>query len=177
MVETEKQRLSRIKYRNKPEVKKRMLENGRSKYHKDMNDPVKRKEKSDKAKLYRSNNPEYFKRKRYEWYYKNQEFKKQYRKDRSRNIMIQVLHHYSKGRIECICCGEKIIGFLTIDHVNGGGNKHRRELGMRNIAGVNFYEWLKRNKFPDGYQVMCFNCNCGRSRVGGECPHKTVLKE
>lgn len=177
MVETEKERLSRIKYRSKPEIKDKIKIKSREIYHKNMADPTKRKEISDKMKQYRKDNPEYFMRKRKEWYHKNQEFKKQYSRNRLKNIMFEVLTYYSKGNIECICCGENIIGFLTIDHINGGGNKHRRDLGMKNVAGVNFYSWLKRNDFPTGYQVMCFNCNCGRSRVRGECPHKTVLKE
>ena len=36
-----------------------------------------------------------------------------------------------------------------------------------------FYLWLKRNNFPPGYQVLCWNCNCGRSINNGICPHKT----
>lgn len=26
----------------------------------------------------------------------------------------------------------------------------------------------------DRYQLLCFNCNCGRHRNGGVCPHKGV---
>lgn len=25
--------------------------------------------------------------------------------------------------------------------------------------------------FPAEYQILCFNCNIGRSRNGGRCPH------
>lgn len=34
------------------------------------------------------------------------------------------------------------------------------------------YRWLKKQGFPKGdFRVMCFNCNLGRQRNGGECPH------
>src|SRR5579859_8227770 len=36
-----------------------------------------------------------------------------------------VLDHYGWA---CACCGETVVAFLCIDHVNGGGNKHREEL-------------------------------------------------
>jgi hypothetical protein len=32
--------------------------------------------------------------------------------------------------------------------------------------------WLKRNNFPSGYRVLCMNCNHGRKRNGGICPHE-----
>ena len=39
------------------------------------------------------------------------------------------------------------------------------------------YIWLKNNNFPEGFQVLCFNCNCGKARNKGICPHsgKTEL--
>lgn len=69
----------------------------------------------------------------------------------------------------CVCCGESEEIFLTIDHIGGGGNAHRKELGIN--GGERFYAWLVREDFPSGYQTLCFNCNAGRSRNGGMCPH------
>ncbi len=31
----------------------------------------------------------------------------------------------------CECCGEEEIGFLTIDHIDGKGAEHRREIGIK----------------------------------------------
>jgi hypothetical protein len=59
---------------------------------------------------------------------------------------------------------------LTIDHLSGGGNKHRTEIGLH--GGVEFYRWLKRNDYPKEFQVLCWNCNIGRAQNGGICPHK-----
>lgn len=67
----------------------------------------------------------------------------------------------------CTCCGETELAFLTIDHIDGGGTKHRELIGF----GQRFYSWLKTNGYPQGYQVLCYNCNCAKSFSGG-CPHK-----
>jgi len=72
----------------------------------------------------------------------------------------------------CACCGESELLFLTIDHVNGGGTKHRETIGS------NIYSWLRRNNYPkEGYQVLCMNCNWGRSQNGGTCPHMQKTEE
>ena len=70
---------------------------------------------------------------------------------------------------KCVCCGETHPVFLTIDHVNGGGRKHREAIGG---SGTIFYRWLKQNGYPKEFQVLCYNCNSGRWRNGGVCPHK-----
>lgn len=71
----------------------------------------------------------------------------------------------------CGCCGETEMLFLTVDHVNGGGIKHRTEVKQNGNA---FYSWLRNRGFPRGYQVMCFNCNFGRWANGGRCPHEGI---
>ena len=74
----------------------------------------------------------------------------------------------------CACCGETETAFLAIDHVNGGGNKQRRQIGAGTGSGGDvMYRWLRRNGYPQGdYQVLCFNCNHGRFVNGGHCPHE-----
>ena len=64
-----------------------------------------------------------------------------------------IINHYGG---KCACCGETNIDLLTIDHMNGGGKKHLKEIG-----NCNFYRWLRDNGFPTGFRVLCFNCNCG----------------
>jgi hypothetical protein len=70
----------------------------------------------------------------------------------------------------CQCCGEERKEFLAIDHINGNGGRHRRELAL---SGVRFYDWLWKEGFPHGYQVLCHNCNSSRG-IHGYCPHETV---
>lgn len=86
------------------------------------------------------------------------------------NIKFSVMATYSKGEPICNCCGEKRLKCLTIDHINGGGNEHRREIKRR--CGIRFYQWLKKNHFPEGFQVLCYNCNMGKQANQGICPHK-----
>lgn len=86
---------------------------------------------------------------------------------RKRNKLL-IMQHYSKLDIpKCACCGETEIDFLSLDHINGGGNKHRKSLGIRSI-----YSWIIKNNFPDGFQVLCMNCQFGKQLNNGVCPHK-----
>lgn len=89
------------------------------------------------------------------------------KKERKKTKII-VLSHYSNLIPECLCCGEKQLKFLTIDHIDGCNKQQRKIHGQ----GARFYDWLKARKFPDGFQVLCFNCNSGRSINGGICPHE-----
>jgi len=84
---------------------------------------------------------------------------------KQRALKTEIMTHY--GGI-CACCGESYIEFLSIDHINGGGKKHLREIGVN--GGRNFYKWLKDNNYPDGFRVLCMNCNFSLGHYG-ICPH------
>jgi hypothetical protein len=80
------------------------------------------------------------------------------------------------GGFRCACCGVTEEAFLTLDHIGGGGNKHRAEVkraggGNARGGGSSFYRWLRRHGYPPGYQVLCFNCNFAKWRLG-TCPHQ-----
>jgi hypothetical protein len=74
----------------------------------------------------------------------------------------------------CACCGESEAAFLAIDHIDGGGNEHRRSLSGtgRMVGSSNFYAWLRRNDHPDGFTVLCHNCNFAKSHAPSGCPHR-----
>ncbi len=94
-----------------------------------------------------------------------------YQKQHRRRLRNEVLEEY--GKI-CACCGETIHEFLAIDHTNGGGSKHRKSLFGYNVAGRDFYLWLKRQGYPkDGYRVLCHSCNQSRGYYG-YCPHEQM---
>ena len=78
-----------------------------------------------------------------------------------------LFQHYGDG---CTCCGERRLPFLTIDHIERNGNSHRKSIGGR--SGYNMHRWLVNHGFPEGFRILCYNCNCGRERNGGICPHK-----
>lgn len=69
----------------------------------------------------------------------------------------------------CECCGASNIEFLAIDHIAGGGNRHRKDNYM--TAGKGTYIWLKRNNYPQGFRVLCHNCNHSIGQYG-YCPHQ-----
>ena len=81
------------------------------------------------------------------------------------------LRRYSKvNKIECACCGEDIVEFLSLDHIKNNGAKERREFNCN--GGYAFYLKLRKLGYPEGYQVLCHNCNIAKGAFG-ECPHIT----
>ena len=78
------------------------------------------------------------------------------------------------GGAECVCCHEATIEFLSIDHVNGGGTKHRLSI-KSNGRGNQFYSWLKQHGYPPGFRVLCMNCNFALGHFG-YCPHGGAQK-
>jgi hypothetical protein len=101
-----------------------------------------------------------------EWRDKNSSKRNEYEKKRREGFREQALAHY--GQI-CSCCGETKKAFLCIDHINGGGEAHRREIGIS--SGTGFLNWLVKNDFPDGFRTLCHNCNfCIWAH--GQCVHK-----
>lgn len=69
---------------------------------------------------------------------------------------------------ECACCGENEPLFFELDHVHGGGRQEYLE--MKGMAAI--YAKARRENYPDIYQLLCANCNQGRERNGGICPHR-----
>jgi hypothetical protein len=86
--------------------------------------------------------------------------------ERSRKIRQLTLEHYGGNPPKCACCGESNTEFLVIDHINGNGNKHREE-----IKNCPIHTHLKARGFPDGYRVLCANCNHSLG-IWGYCPHQ-----
>ncbi len=71
---------------------------------------------------------------------------------------------------KCSCCGEDELLFLELDHINNNGAEDRKK---GHGAGVKLYGRLKKEDWPkDNYQLLCSNCNHGKRRNGGICPHK-----
>jgi len=67
----------------------------------------------------------------------------------------------------CACCGEARWQFLALDHVDGGGNQHRKL-----VSTTTLYRQLTKAGVVDPlYRLLCHNCNAA---VGyyGVCPHE-----
>lgn len=151
----------------------------------------------NRNKEYRKNNPLKIKQWQRKWYHDNlekmkikdrkyresrKERLKQYRKDKKEHIQRigrdyrvkerdEVFTYYGGYRCHCECrCSEINPLMLTIDHMNNDGAKHRKEIGPGKL-----YRWLIRNNFPEGFQVLCYNCNVGRWRNKGKCPRLEIV--
>ena len=69
----------------------------------------------------------------------------------------------------CACCGETEERFLELDHIFNDGYQQR----MIHKNGRCEMLALKRAGWPkERHQVLCANCNSGKARNGGICPHK-----
>lgn len=75
----------------------------------------------------------------------------------------------------CSCCGESEPIFLTIHHIEGGGRQHRLALSKshpKSSGGSHtVYRWLEKEGYPEGYAVLCWNCNAAEHFAEDGCPH------
>ena len=100
------------------------------------------------------------------YYLETKEKYKEYHRRANKELKVKTLLHYSPiDSLKCSRCGIDDIDVLCLDHINGGGSEQRRRLNIGH--GSNFYSWLKRNNYPSGYQVLCFNCNMKKRIIEG----------
>ena len=72
----------------------------------------------------------------------------------------EVISYYSDKKMYCAKCKIDDLEVLTIDHINNEGSVHRK-----NMKSSSIYAWLKKSNFPDGFQVLCHNCNWLKERA------------
>src|SRR3990167_9620871 len=127
---------------------------------------------AEKERRRRREKPEEYRLARRRHRNNNLEHCRELRRKHGRKIKDQAYLNY--GGYKCVCCGEVEQTMLTIDHINNDGNKHRNLLngGRGRKASVDLYHWLKKNNYPDGFQVLCYNCNMSKHRNKGICSHK-----
>ena len=119
-------------------------------------------------KEYRKNRDHYLSVRK-KWQAANHEKVVASRKKNSWKVKMNILTHYGG---KCVCCGESIPEFLSIDHINNDGYKIRSNgKGRKGISS--FYYWIKKNGYPTDLQILCYNCNCAKGFFG-KCPHKNV---
>lgn len=86
-------------------------------------------------------------------------------------MKIDVMDKYGE---KCAYCGDDRFEVLTIDHINGGGQKHMRTEEFKRYGS--FWRILDNIKYsPDLYQILCHNCNQIKYRFGIE-PGKNKSK-
>lgn len=100
-------------------------------------------------KRYRKDHPEWERNKKAHWRRTDSAMKQ------VKELKAEVLTHYGGGELACVECGFNDIRALSVDHINGGGYQHYKDLKRR---GIFMYRWLKNENFPSGYQTLCMNC-------------------
>lgn len=122
-------------------------------------------------KQWRDNNPDW----------KN--YRREHRKENVISIRAMDTRRNEKAKREfitayrgiCICCGENNQAFLSLDHKDGLGKEHRKELtgNKRGGSSSRMYSILKKLGWPkDNYQLLCFNCNIAKHHNNNICPHE-----
>lgn len=106
------------------------------------------------------------------WAEANPEHRAAYTRRYNQRLRLEVLTHYG---LQCACCGESNLGFLTIEHKEGVPDSHRSASGKRR-SGAALWLQIKREGFPDHLETLCWNCNMGRA-LYGRCPHEESLRQ
>jgi hypothetical protein len=128
-----------------------------SRHHRQAN----RARTNEATRRWRQENPERQREASRQWRDENLERCREVDRERNQKNRAAVFDHYGWS---CACCGTA--DAPAIDHVNGGGEAHRRELGTKGGSGM--YNWLIRSGFPEGYQTLCQPRNNSK-RDGDRC--------
>lgn len=99
------------------------------------------------------------------WYENNREYVNAAASKRWHDLREKFLIMYGN---ECVCCGEKEEAFLSLDHVNNDGSKHRKDVGNYGV----YYDAIKIYD-TSRFQILCYNCNFAK-QTRGKCPHSIV---
>ena len=74
-----------------------------------------------------------------------------------------IVNMYTNGKGGCVMCGQCDIDVLCVDHIDGAGTKHRKEIHAHNSQM--FYNWIVANDYPPMFQILCANCNLKKEVV------------
>lgn len=75
-------------------------------------------------------------------------------------LKLAVTNVLTNGEGTCRWCGQGDQDVLTVDHIDHKGSSHRRSIGQSSL-----YRWLVKNDYPEGFQVLCYNCNVKKERI------------
>lgn len=84
------------------------------------------------------------------------------------NLRREVMQHYGD---RCACCGETTYEFLSLDHINNDGSKHRGSIRY-NQGNWKMLLDIRNRGYPPIYQILCMNCNWAKRY--GQCPHQKI---
>jgi len=102
------------------------------------------------------------------------------------NILSHYSKHISNSNIPCCnCCGENShVDFLAIDHIAGKNQMDSEpkliKLGYSSkLKGKGLINWIMKNNCPEGFQILCHNCNVAKGLIGNDntCTHEAIHQE
>jgi len=105
-------------------------------------------------------------------------------KEKKDKEKLEVYSHYSKIHSNsdiplCRCCGlTSHIEFLSLDHITGkkvmDSELELVELGYSSNFKIHvLLNWIIKNNFPKGFQILCHNCNFAKGHSkDNKCPHE-----
>lgn len=87
-------------------------------------------------------------------------------KDRYATIRGEMLDAFDR---KCACCAEAEVLFLELTYIGPAAKSPHRK---RHLGSVEAYRHAKRDRWSRSrWPLLCANCNRGRRRNGGVCPH------
>jgi hypothetical protein len=54
--------------------------------------------------------------------------------------------------------------------MHGGGNQHRKTIKCNSVT-----VWVYKNSYPEGFRLLCHNCNFSLGAYG-YCPHNKEIQ-
>ena len=98
-------------------------------------------------------------------------------------VLLGYSQRHSNSKVPCCrCCGENsFVEFLDIDHIAGrykmDSIPELVKIGYSSLLkDYRLIDWILEKDFPEGFQILCKNCN-GAKGLYGVCPHETARKE
>lgn len=117
------------------------------------------KVKAEKAR-YRKAHPEKIKEEKRQYALLHPDRIQKYTKQYNTKLRSEIIEYYSNGFFRCAICEDNHIEFLEIVKTGPSDN-----YDCSNFSQFNKMQWLKNNNFPDGYIILCSNCNTKRIKV------------
>jgi len=106
------------------------------------------------------------------WIHLCKDCSKKFARERHRQLRQLVIATYG-GKCTCPCgCNQSQWEYLGIDHKDGGGNQHRRQIG----APRKFLQWIVKNSYPKTLRLLCHNCHYAITFYG-YCPREKPIME
>ena len=98
-------------------------------------------------------------------------------------VLLGYSQRHSNSKVPCCrCCGENsFVEFLDIDHIAGrykmDSIPELVKIGYSSLLkDYRLIDWILEKDFPEGFQILCKNCN-GAKGLYGVCPHEKERKE